>query len=203
MRKAFSLIILLIIVTNSLLPQTLPGKFGFGADAGISIFQGQSKPDIQSIGNAKVRLGVFDFLSIVGKFSGGWVGFKDKNTNLKNWTTIISGELQSEFHIVPRSKSDVYFFISGGIIHYQPNISNYMGRNTATAGFGLGLNMYVKHFLSVDFSASYNLTTKGDLDGDPTTKDKDGFIALKLGLSYYFYDKEYIRQAFIKGRRSK
>jgi|GEM_PF-713870 len=202
MRKTLFLV-LVGVVSNFLFSQTLPGKFGFGADVGVSIFQGQSKPDVQPIGNAKVRLGVFDFLSIVGKFSGGWVGFRDKNTNVKNWSTVIAGELQGEFHIVPRSKSDPYFFVSGGIIHYQPNKSDYMGRNTPTAGFGLGLNMYVKHFISIDFSASYNLTTRGDLDGNPSTKDKDGFIALKLGLSYYFYDKEYIRQAFIRGRRSK
>jgi hypothetical protein len=196
-------LILAIIIGNSLFSQTLPGKFGFGADLGVSIFQGQSKPDVQPIGDAKVRLGIFDFFSVVGKFSGGWVGFKDKNTNLRNWSTVIAGELQGEFHIVPRSRSDAYFFISAGMIHYQPNISTYMGKNTPTVGFGLGLNMYVKHFLSIDFSTSYNLTTRGDFDGNPSTKDKDGFITLKVGLSYYFYDKEYVRQAYIRGRRSK
>ncbi len=193
----------LLALSNSLLSQTLPGKFGFGVDLGISILQGQSKPYIQPIGDAKVRLGVFDRLSLVGKFSGGWVGFKDKNTNVNSWTTVIAGELQSEFHIIPRSKADAYFFVSGGMIHYQPNISNYMGKNTPTVGFGLGLNAYVKHYLSFDFSASYNLTTRGDLDGNSETKDKDGFVALKVGISYYFYDKEYVRQAYIKGRRSK
>ncbi len=194
---------LVVIISNFLFSQTLPGKFGFGADLGISIFQGQSKPDVQPIGSAKVRLGLLDFFSVSGKFSGGWVGFKDKDNNLRKWSTVIAGELQSEFHIVPRSRSDAYFFISAGIIHYQPNIPAYMGKNTPTVGFGLGLNMFVKHFLSIDFSSSYNLTTRGDLDGNSLTKDKDGFIALKLGLSYYFYDKEYIRQAYIKGRRSK
>jgi len=194
---------LFFVSASFLFSQTLPGKFGFGADLGTSIFVGQSKPDVQPIGSAYVRLGVLNFFSIAGKFSGGWVGFKDKNTNLRNWTTIISGELQGEFHIIPLSKSDAYFFISGGLIHYQPNVSNYMGKNTPTVGFGLGLNMFVRHFLSVDFSSSYNLTTRGDLDGNLNTKDKDGFFTLKLGLSYYFYDKEYIREAFIRGRRSK
>ncbi len=198
MRK---ILILSLIVENFLFSQTLPGKFGFGADLGLAILQGQSKPYIQPIGDAKVRLGIFDFLSVGGKFSGGWVGFKDGNVN--NWTTVISGEVQSEFHVIPRSRSDIYFFISAGIIHYQPNENGYMSKNTPTVGFGLGLNMYVKHFLSVDFSTSYNLTTRGDFDGNPATKDKDGFIALKVGVSYYFYDKEYIRQAYIKGRRSK
>jgi hypothetical protein len=199
-----SLFLFLFIASASFLfSQTLPGKFGFGADLGTSIFVGQSKPDVQPIGSARVRLGVLNFFSLAGKFSGGWVGFKDKDTNLKNWTTVISGELQGEFHIIPRSKSDAYFFVSAGMIHYQPNDSNYMGKNTPTVGFGLGLNMFVRHFLSVDFSASYNLTTRGDFDGNPNTKDKDGFFSLKLGLSYYFYDKEYIREAFIRGRRSK
>ncbi len=194
---------LLVVSTSFLFSQTLPGKFGFGADLGVSIFVGQSKPDVQPIGSARVRLGVLNFFSLAGKFSGGWVGFKDKETNLRNWTTIISGELQGEFHIIPRSKSDAYFFISGGMIHYQPNVNSYMGRNTPTVGFGLGLNMFVRHFLSVDFSASYNLTTRGDFDARLDTKDKDGFFSFKLGLSYYFYDKEYIKEAFIKGRRSK
>jgi len=197
-----SLFLFLLFVSVPLLfSQTLPGKFGFGADLGTSIFVGQSKPDVQPIGSAYVRLGMLNFFSIAGRFSGGWVGFKDKNTNLRNWTTVISGELQGEFHIIPRSKSDAYFFISGGLIHYQPKDT--IGRNTPTVGFGLGLNMFVKHFLSVDFSASYNLTTRGDLDANPQTKNKDGFFSLKLGLSYYFYDKEYVKQAFIKGRRSK
>lgn len=190
-----------VMLGNFLFSQTLPGKFGFGADLGVSILQGQSKPYVQPIGDAKVRLGVFDFLSIGGKFSGGWIGFRNGDT--KNWTTVIAGELQGEFHIIPRSRSDAYFFISAGMIHYQPNVNNYMGKNTPTVGFGLGLNMYVKHFLSVDFSASYNLTTRGDFDGNSSTKDKDGFIALKFGVSYYFYDKEYIKQAYIRGRRSK
>lgn len=193
----------MLTLGNFLFSQTLPGKFGFGADLGISILQGESKPYIQPIGDAKVRLGVFDRLSLVGKFSGGWVGFKDKITNLKNWTTVIAGELQAEFHIVPRSRADAYFLVSAGMIHYQPNISNYMGKNTPTVGFGLGLNAYLRHYLSLDFSASYNSTTRGDLDGNPTTKDKDGFVALKVGISYYFYDKEYVRQAYIRGRRSK
>ncbi|CUS96012.1 hypothetical protein [Candidatus Chrysopegis kryptomonas] len=202
MRKFF-FVLLFFVGGNFLFAQTLPGKFGFGADLGITILQGQSKPYVQPLGSAHVRWGVFDFLSINGKFSGGWVGFRDKDTNVKNWTTIISGEIQPEFHIVPRSRSDAYFFISAGMIHYQPNINSYMGKNTPTVGFGLGLNMYVRHFLSVDFSASYNLTTRGDFDGNPNTKDKDGFIALKLGLTYYFYDKEYIRQAYIRGKRAR
>jgi len=42
-------LILVIIIGNSLFSQTLPGKFGFGADLGVSIFQGQSKPDVQPI----------------------------------------------------------------------------------------------------------------------------------------------------------
>lgn len=201
MYRKILFLLFLLALGNFLLSQTLPRKFGFGADLGISILQGQSKPYVQPIGDAKVRFGVFDFLSLGGKFSGGWIGFKDGNQ--KNWTTIIAGELQSEFHIVPRSKADAYFFVSAGIIHYQPNMTSYMGKNTPTVGFGLGLNAYIRHYLSLDFSASYNLTTRGDFDGNPGTKDKDGFIALKLGVSYYFYDKEYIRQAFIKGRRSK
>jgi hypothetical protein len=191
----------MLTLGNFLFSQTLPGKFGFGADFGISILQGQSKPYIQPIGDAKVRLGIFDMLSLVGKFSGGWVGFRDKDTDVKSWTTIIAGELQSEFHIVPRSKADAYFFISGGLINYNRKEDNYVG-NTGTVGFGLGLNAYVRHYLSIDFSASYNLTTKGYFDADPDNK-KDGFTALKVGIVYYFYDKEYIRQAYIRGRRSK
>jgi hypothetical protein len=176
-----SLFLFLFIASASFLfSQTLPGKFGFGADLGTSIFVGQSKPDVQPIGSARVRLGVLNFFSLAGKFSGGWVGFKDKDTNLKNWTTVISGELQGEFHIIPRSKSDAYFFISAGMIHYQPNVSNYMGKNTPTVGFGLGLNMFVRHFLSVDFSASYNLTTRGDFDGNQIQKIKMGFSRLNL-----------------------
>jgi hypothetical protein len=176
-----SLFLFLFIASASFLfSQTLPGKFGFGADLGTSIFVGQSKPDVQPIGSARVRLGVLNFFSLAGKFSGGWVGFKDKDTNLKNWTTVISGELQGEFHIIPRSKSDAYFFVSAGMIHYQPNVSNYMGKNTPTVGFGLGLNMFVRHFLSVDFSASYNLTTRGDFDGNQIQKIKMGFSRLNL-----------------------
>lgn len=201
MRCKILLLLFMLMLDNFLFSQTLPGKFGFGADFGISILQGQSKPYIQPIGDAKVRLGIFDRLSLGGKFSGGWVGFRDRNTNDKGWTTVIAGELQSEFHIVPRSKADAYFFVSAGLINYNRKKDNYVG-NTATVGFGLGLNAYIKHYLSFDFSVSYNLTTKGYFDNDPDNK-KDGFTALKVGISYYFYDKEYIRQAYIRGRRSK
>ena len=198
--KIFSLALVLSALVYS---QNLPGKLGVGGDLGLTIFQGESKPGVQIIGDARVRYGVLKFLSVSGKFSGGWVAFKDKITSAANYATIISGELQAEYHFLPLKKTDLFFFLSAGMIHYQPNKSNFMGLNTPTVGFGLGLSMFFRHFVSLDFDVSYNLTTRGNFDGNSLTKNNDGFISLKVGVSYYFFDKLYLRKAYLMGKKAR
>jgi hypothetical protein len=210
-KPSFSFLISLILVIIFVTPgfsQTRVGKFGVGVEGSMQYLlgSGATNPSPGFGGGVNLSYSILESFSVRTKFGINqlsWKGglSKDQTTDLMSLNLYFSGDL------MPNSKFNVFPFVGGGLVFYDPK--NGDGSRAGASSFdmqyslGAGIDYFLNEFWSITGMGEYVFTGSRYFAGSPAANpNNDSFMRVSLQVRYYFFDQTFITK-LLKTQRDK
>ncbi len=146
-------------------------------------------------GGVNMSLSLMEGLSLRSKFAVNqlsWkIGTTSFTTDLMSFNGYLSGDL------MPNSSFNVFPFVGGGLVFFDPKNETTGGRASAVSSFdvqysgGLGFDYFPNEFWSITLLPEYVMTNSRYYNG-PANTDNDSYFRVSLQFRYYFFDQSFI-----------
>jgi hypothetical protein len=178
--------------------QTRVGKLGIGVDGSMQYVLGagsvKASPGLG--GGVNMSLSLMEGLSLRSKFAINQLSWendlkKSITTDFMSFNGYLSGDL------MPNSSFNVFPFVGGGLVFFDPKEEITGGRASAVSSFdiqyggGLGFDYFPNEFWSITLLPEYVMTNSRYYNG-PANSDNDSYFRVSLQFRYYFFDQSFI-----------
>ena len=176
-------------------------KLGIGPELSMNMLLPDEANQNMSLGGGiNITYGAFPYFGV-----GVICGFNELSGVMKDELTFITSSWHLKTNMVynmfPYSKVNPFISAGIGLLYFDPKYDNGKPLPHISAGdyhkwtavipISVGINFFFAEEFSVNITGEYNIAMSSYLD-DIKTDSNDKYYSLKLGFSYYFFDKFYI-----------
>jgi len=208
-----TIFVILLFCTTTIQAQVRSLKLGVGPELSMNWLVPDEADQKMGIGGGiNINYSAFPYFGI-------GVGFGYNELNGMRWESMGNTEqgdmlgkvtfktsswhlgLNMKYNMLPNSKVNPFLSAGIGLLYFDPKYDNGKPLPNAVAGnyqkwaamipVSVGVNFFFAEEFSVNLTGEYNITMSDFLD-DIKVGSADKYFSVKLGFSYYFFDKFYI-----------
>jgi hypothetical protein len=193
-------ILLIFMLVAPVVGQTRVGKLGIGVDGSLQTILGAGAVSSSAGfgGGVNMSLSLMEGLSLRSKFAVNQLAWKLPGRTIATDYMSLSGYLSGD--LMPNSKFNVFPFVGGGIVFFDPKDSvggRAFVNNKPVSSFdmqysgGIGFEYFPTEFWSITLLPEYVMTSSRYYNGPANTGD-DSHLRVSLQFRYYFFDQSFI-----------